>query len=122
LFLDCSSALHVVFARRHSRLFAAILRSLWQHFGSKANDSPENTSQTAAAFAQREKRGGVGMGKTAGWLEKNHFKQKQQGKCGKRLGASPFTFFPGRLSSEFACIRSVDWQLSSPRPSSFDLL
>jgi len=70
LFLDCSSALHVVFARRHSRLFAAILRSLWQHFGSKANDSPENTSQTAAAFAQREKRGGVGMGKTAGWLEK----------------------------------------------------
>jgi len=69
-----------------------------------------------------KKGGGVGMGKTAGWLEKNHFKQKQQGKCGKRLGASPFTFSPGRLSSEFACIRSVDWQLSSPRPSSFDLL
>lgn len=48
--------MHVVFARR---LFAAILRSLWQHFGSKANDSPEHISNGGRVCTARKKSVGL---------------------------------------------------------------
>lgn len=94
--------------RRPQRPFAAILRSLWQHFGSKANDA-DNVHDSNGRGKTKKKmllrrvrlvmfhKAAIARGGNRGRQQqqqqpqrKNHFKQKQQGKCTKRLRALQF--------------------------------
>lgn len=92
--------------RRPQRPFAAILRSLWQHFGSKANDADNVHDSNGrgklkkkcycvvcgslCSIRQRERERVRERERRQQPQRKNHFKQKQQGKCTKRLRALQF--------------------------------